>query len=67
VIRESAFVSPSSTIFPYYRHAAADVFNEPQIVRDEEIRQLQPVLQLHQQPDHLRLNRHVSAETFHPR
>ena len=43
----------------HHRHAAADVFDQPQVVRDEEIRQLQPLLQIHQQPDDLRLDRHV--------
>ena len=33
--------------------------HEPQIVRDEQIGQLQPLLQIHQQVDHLRLHRDV--------
>ena len=33
--------------------------HQPQIVRDEEVRELQPLLQIHQQVDHLRLHRDV--------
>ena len=43
----------------HHRDAAADVLDEPQIVRDEQIRQLQLLLQIHQQVDDLRLHRHV--------
>ena len=43
----------------HHRHAAADVLHQPQVVRDEEVGQLQPRLQIEQQPDDLRLNRHV--------
>ena len=41
------------------RDAAADVLDEPQIVRDEQVGELQPLLQIHQQVDDLRLHRHV--------
>ena len=43
----------------HHRHAGADVAHEPQIVRDEEVGQLQPLLQIEQQVDDLRLNRDV--------
>ena len=33
----------------HHRHAAADVLHQPQVVRDEEIRQLQALLQVEQQ------------------
>ena len=57
----SAAVGPISTIFPriHHRDAAADVLDQPQVVRDEQIGQLQPLLQIHQQVDDLRLHRHV--------
>jgi hypothetical protein len=41
------------------RDTVADVLHETKIVRDEEVRQLQPLLKIHQQIDHLRLNGHV--------
>jgi hypothetical protein len=41
------------------RDTLADVAHEPQVVRDEEIGELQPCLQLHEQVHHLRLHRHV--------
>ena len=40
----------------HHRHAAADVPHEPQIVRDEQVGQLQSLLQIHQQVDDLRLD-----------
>ena len=43
----------------HHGHAAADVLDEPQIVRDEEIGELQLLLQIHQQVDDLRLHRDV--------
>ena len=43
----------------HHRHAVADVLHEPQVVGDEEIRQLQPRLQVQKQLHHLRLNRDV--------
>ena len=43
----------------HHGRAPADVLDEPQIVRDEEIREPQFLLQLDQQIHHLRLNRHV--------
>ena len=52
---------PISTICPaiHHRHAAADVLDQPQVVRDEQVGQLQLLLQIHQQVDDLRLHRHV--------
>ena len=35
------------------------MLDQPQVVRDEEVRQLQPLLQIHQQVDDLRLDRDV--------
>src|SRR6202041_3134584 len=43
------------------RHALADVFDHPQIVRNEEIRQMKIVLQVLQQVDYLRLDRNVEG------
>ena len=43
----------------HHRDAAADVLDQPQIVRDEQVGQLQLLLQIHQQVDHLRLHRDV--------
>jgi hypothetical protein len=43
----------------HHRHPAADMPNQPEIVGDEQVRELQPLLQIHQQVDHLRLDRHV--------
>ena len=43
----------------HHRHAVADVLHHRQIVRDEQIGQLELVLQVHQQIDDLRLDRHV--------
>ena len=43
----------------HHRHAVADVLHQPQVVGDEEIRQLQPRLQVQEQLHHLRLNRDV--------
>src|SRR5207302_7985894 len=40
---------------------AADVFDQAQVVRDEEICQLQFLLQLHEEIHHLRLNRNVEG------
>ena len=52
---------PISTIFPRYITATRLQMcsHQPQIVRDEQIRQLQLLLQIHQQVDDLRLHRHV--------
>ena len=54
-------VGPISTIFPRYITATRLQMcsHQPQIVRDEEIRQLQLLLQVHQQVDDLRLHRDV--------
>ena len=41
------------------RHAVADVFDHTQVVRDEQIGQAEVSLQVLQQIDDLRLNRHV--------
>ena len=41
--------------------ATADVLHEAEVVRDEEIGQLQLFLKLHQEIDDLRLNRHVEG------
>ena len=43
----------------HHRDAAADVLDEPQIVGDEQIRQAEALLQVHQQVDDLRLHRHI--------
>ena len=43
----------------HHRHAVADVAHHREVVRDEQVRQMQPLLQLHQHVDHLRLDRHV--------
>ena len=43
----------------HHGDAVADVLDQPQIVRDEQIGQRQPLLQIHQQVDDLRLHRHV--------
>ncbi len=40
-------------------HAVGDVSNQPQIVGDEQVRELEPLLEIHEQVDHLRLHRHV--------
>lgn len=40
---------------------AADVAHEPQIVSDEDVCELEPFLQLHQQINHLRLHGHVQG------
>ena len=43
----------------HHRHAAADMAHQPQVVGDEQVGQLQALLQVHQQVDHLCLDRHV--------
>ena len=43
----------------HHRHTVADVLDDRQIVRDEEIRQLEFVLQVHHEVDDLGLDRHV--------
>ena len=43
----------------HHRHAVRHVLHHRQIVRDEQIRQTQPRLQVLQQIDHLRLDRHI--------
>ncbi len=43
----------------HHGHATADVFDQPQIVRDEQVRQLEPLLQIEEQRDDLGLNRDV--------
>ena len=43
----------------HHRDAVADVLDHREVVRDEQIRQLQFVLQIHQQVDDLRLDRDV--------
>ena len=59
--REERRVSPISTILPRYITATRLQMcsHQPQVVRDEQIGQLQLLLQIHQQVDDLRLNRHV--------
>ena len=41
--------------------AVADVFHDPQVVRDEEVGQLELALEVLEQVDDLRLNRHVQG------
>ena len=57
----SARVAPISTICPRYITATRLQMcsHEPEVVRDEQVRQLQPLLQIHQQVDDLRLDRDV--------
>ena len=43
----------------HHRDAVGDVFDDVQIVRDEQIRQPHPLLQIVQQVDDLCLNRHI--------
>ena len=45
----------------HHRDAVADVAHHGQVVRDEEIGQAQPLLQVHQHVHHLRLDRHVEG------
>jgi hypothetical protein len=44
---------------PHHQQAARERGHNAQIVRDEKIREIAPLLQLAQQIDHLRLNEHV--------
>ena len=43
----------------HHSNAVADVFHHRQIVRDEQIREIKFLLQIFEQINHLRLNRHV--------
>ena len=43
----------------YITATRADLAHEPQIVRDEQVGQAEPLLQIEQQVHHLRLHRHV--------
>ena len=43
----------------HHRDAVGDVFDDVQIVRDEQVRQPHALLQIVQEVDHLRLNRHI--------
>jgi hypothetical protein len=43
----------------HHGHPAADVLDQPQIVGNEQIRELQLLLQIHERVDDLRLHRHV--------
>ncbi|MBW8896489.1 MAG: ABC transporter ATP-binding protein [Acidobacteria bacterium] len=45
----------------HHRYPAANVTHQPEIVRDEQIRELQPLLQIHQQIDDLRLHRYIEG------
>ncbi|MBW8714162.1 MAG: ABC transporter ATP-binding protein, partial [Acidobacteria bacterium] len=45
----------------HHGHPAANVTHQPEIVRDEEIRELQLLLQIHQQIDDLRLHRYIEG------
>ena len=39
--------------------AGADVFHQPQVVRDEQVREPEPIFQIEQELHHLRLDRHI--------
>ena len=43
------------------RHPDADVLDEPEIMRDKQVGELQLSLQVHQEIDHLRLHRHIEC------
>ena len=43
----------------HHRDAVADVAHDREVVGDEEVREPEPVLQVGEQVDHLRLGRHV--------
>jgi len=43
----------------HHGDAVADVLDHGEVVRDEQVRELHLVLQVHQEVDHLRLHRHV--------
>ncbi len=53
--------APHSTTAPRYitEHVVGDVAHDLQVVRDEQIGDAQLLLQVHQQVQHLRLDRHV--------
>ena len=43
----------------HHRDAVGDVFDDVQIMRDEQVRQPHALLQIVREVDHLRLNRHI--------
>ena len=58
--RKSASDGPSSTTTPRYITAIrSDVVDDAEVVRDEDVRQVELVLQVVEQVDHLRLDRDV--------
>jgi hypothetical protein len=43
----------------HHCHPVADMLDQPKVVRDEKVRQFQPILKIHQQVHNLRLHRHI--------
>lgn len=45
----------------HHRHSIRDILDDGQVVRDEQIREIEPLLKLAKQIQHLRLNRHIQS------
>lgn len=45
----------------HHRHSIRDMLDDGQVVRDEKISEIEPLLKLAKQVQHLRLNRHIES------